>query len=101
MCGHVTPPYMLPVRAACVCVVYAQRWPGLAGGVGGVMDGMAWGGLCAAGWCVDGLQWPKVIHALGVMLSMCLCACVCVYVRGWWVYVASVCAWGGLLLRAG
>ena len=59
---------------------------------GGVMDGMAWGGLCV--WMVYNV--PKVIHALGVMLSMCLCVvwmvCACVYVCGGAVYVANVCS---------
>jgi len=55
---------------------------------GGVMDGMAWGGLCV--WMVYNA--PKVIHALGVMLSMCLWG-VCVRV---WVLCGGVCVrvWG-------
>ena len=74
----------------------------MAGGVGGVMDGMAWGGLCAAAACVDGLQWPKVIHALGVMLSMCLCVVwvrVCAYMCAAGGYMWPVCVRGGGIIN--
>ena len=83
VCGHVTPPYMLPVRAACSCVVYAQRWPGLADGAGWC-DG--WHGL---GWFVCAYMWPGWCV---YMLPMCIRAVWGVCVAIVWPCVQCVCA---------
>jgi hypothetical protein len=102
VCGHVTPPI------CCRCVLRVCAWYMRKGGQGwqmvpgGVMDGMAWGGLCV--WMVYNA--PKVIHALGVMPSMCLCAVwmVCVYaakVYSHCVGCAAACVRGGGVLCAG
>ena len=98
VCGHVTPPICCRCVLRVCCVVYAQRWPGLADGAGWC-DG--WHGL---GWfvCVDGLQCAKGYSCAGCYAVNVFVCCldgvrVCVYVCGGAVYVANVysCCVGG------
>ena len=98
VCGHVTPPI------CCRCVLRVCGWHVRKGGQGwqvvpgGVMDGMAWGGLCAymwarwvciccqsvfalcgVCWCVGGLQCAKCYS----------CACVGAVIVGGVVAIAD------------
>ena len=61
---------------------------------GGVMDGMAWGGLCAAA-CVVGVWMVYSGQRLFMRWVLC-CQCVCVRVCARLVGVCGQCVWGGV-----
>ena len=108
VCGGCVCPLYAASGRVCVCAcVYAlkvARVDGLAGGgcscvlvdglrlCGHVFNLYVWGG-CVCVYVCSG--------CVGVMLSMCLCVVwvVCVCVRGWWVYMASVCGGGAAACR--